>query len=57
MLDVCGMTTALDKLMEEQPIKGHYIKKKSLLAQKVPEHKLAGAESVTGKYHCIHTFS
>lgn len=57
MLDVCGITTALDKLIEERLIKGHYIKKKSLLTQKVPEYKLAGSASVTAKYRCIHTLS
>lgn len=56
MLDVCGITTVLDKLIERL-IEGHYIKKKPLLAQKVPEYKLAGTASVTAKYHCIHTLS
>lgn len=52
----CQLKTALNKLMEEKTIKGHHMKQKWLLSQKVPEQKLPGAECYR-KYCCICTFS
>lgn len=43
--------------IEEKPVKGHYNNQNPFWVRRFPKPKLAGAESVTGKNHCVDDLS